>query len=137
MQLTKSVLSLLFFFPTISIAATDAECLKHLGGAYFGIECYSGLSKGIAAENTILKSKIYESIPKGNEDKILLNQYEYHQAVSKKYCQLTSDSMNNWKRPERTANPQAYDYDVVYYECVNDILVSENKFLKGLLENLR
>jgi hypothetical protein len=68
---------------------------------------------------------------------MLLKQYEQHQAVSKKYCQLTSDSMNDWKRPKRTANPQAYDYDVVYYECVYDILVSENKFLKGLLGNLK
>lgn len=137
MQLTKSAFSLLFIFPTISIAATDAECLKHLGGAYFGVECYSGLSNDVAAENSILISKINASIPQGNKDKVLLKQYERHQAVSKRYCQLTSDSMNDWKRPKRTANPQAYDYDVVYYECVYDILVSENKFLKGLLGNLK
>lgn len=135
MQLTKAVVFCIFSLPAISTAATDADCLKHLGGAFYGVECYNGLSNDIAAENIILLSKINATIPNGNNDKILLRQYERHQTESKKYCQLSSDSMNDWKRQKHTINPRYYDYDVVYYECIYDILVSQNKFLKNILNN--
>ena len=135
MQVTKIVMSLIFCLPAITSASTDPECLKHLGGAFSGVECYNGLSNDIAAENKILASKLLASIPKGNKNKTLLRQYENHQAEAKKYCELSRNSYTEWVSEKHSTNPRYYDYDVVYYECVYDILQAQNKFLKNLLSN--
>ena len=135
MQATKIIISLFFCVPVIASATTDPECLKHLGGAFAGVECYNGLSNDIAAENKILMDKIAATIPKRNKNKDLLWQYERHQMDSKKYCQLSRNSYTGWVTEKHSINPRYYDYDVVYYECIYDILQAQNKFLKNILKN--
>ena len=133
MQIIKAVISLIFFLPTISNATTDTECLNHLGGAFAGVECYNSLSNELTEENKTLINEIYATIPNGNKNKYLLNQYERHTTHSKKYCQLSRDSLTAWISEKHTINPRYYDYDVTYYECIYNILDNQNKFLKKYL----
>ena len=135
MQVIKAVICLIFCLPAVAYATTDAECLKHLGGAFAGVECYNGLSNDIAAENKMLLNKIYAIIPRGNKNIALLREYEYQFAKDKKYCQLSRDSLTGWLSEKHTINPRYYDYDVAYYECIYDLMKSQNKFIKNILSN--
>lgn len=135
-MIVRAVIGLILLFPLTSHAVTDAECLKHLGGAFAAVECYNGLSKDIAAENNILINKIAATIPKGNINKVILKRYVYQKAESKKYCQLSRDSLTEWVSEKQTINPRYYDYDVAYYECIFNILGEQNTFLKNILKNV-
>lgn len=135
MQATKAFANLVFLMPLICVAATDPECLKHLGGAFAGVECYNGLSNDMAEENKVLLSKISSTIPHGNKNKILLKKYEQYRVESKKYCVLSRDSYMGWVSEKKSVNPRYYDYDVVYHECIYDQLVEQNKFLKKIFWN--
>jgi len=120
----------------MSHAATDPECLKHLGGAFSGVECFNGLSNDLRQENKILAKKVDATIPPGNKNRELLNAYKRDQIASRKYCELTRESLTDWKPEQHLTNPRYHDSDVVYYECVYDLLKLENQFLKNLLKNI-
>lgn len=135
MRATKVITCIIFFAPLISIAETDPECIKHLGGAFAGVECYNGLSNDITAENKILIEKINSIIPKNNKNKTLLKKYVHYQIESKNYCALSRDSYTGWVSEKRVANPRYHDYDVIYHECIYEILINQNKFLKKILNN--
>jgi hypothetical protein len=126
---------LFFFLPILAKAATDAECLKHMGGAFAGVQCYVGLSNDLVAENQNLIKKIMKTIPKGNKNRNLLHQYEREQKDIKRFCQISRDSSTEWVSEKRPINPMYYQPDVIYYECVFESLEHQNKFLKKILNN--
>lgn len=117
-------------------ASTDPECLKHLGGAFGDVECFNGLSNDLKKENKKLAQNVASTIPKGNRNKILFDQYRKNQVNSQNFCELSRASMTNWVREAKTVNPRYHDYDVAYYECVYGLLEQENKFLKRLIKNI-
>lgn len=117
-------------------ASTDPECLKHLGGAFGDVECFNGLSNDLKKENKTLAQNVASTIPKGNRNKILFDQYRKNQVNSQNFCELSRASMTNWVREAKTVNPRYHDYDVAYYECVYGLLEQENKFLKRLIKNI-
>lgn len=116
-------------------ASTDPECLKHLGGAFGDVECFSGLSSDLKQENRKLVGSVAATIPKGNRNKRLLDEYLRNQVNAKNFCELSRQSLTNWISEPVTVNPRYHDYDVAYYECVYVLLEHENKFLKSLLKN--
>jgi hypothetical protein len=116
-------------------ASTDPECLKHLGGAFGDVECFNGLSNDLKQENRKLAGNVASTIPKGNRNKILLEQYLNNQVNAQNFCELSRASMTSWVREAVTVNPRYHDYDVAYYECVYGLLAQENKFLKSLIKN--
>lgn len=117
-------------------ASTDPECLKHLGGAFGDVECFNGLSNDLKQENRKLAGNVASTIPKGNRNKILLEQYLKNQVNAQNFCELSRASMTSWVREAATVNPRYHDYDVAYYECVYGLLEQENKFLKSLMKNV-
>lgn len=135
MRAIKVAICIALSIPGFCQAATDPECLKHLGGAFGDVECFNGLSNDLKQENSILADKVASTIPKGNRNKDLLNKYRRNQVESRKFCQLGRESLTNWAPEKKTVNPRYHDYDVAYYECVYDLLEQENKFLKSLLKN--
>jgi hypothetical protein len=116
-------------------AATDPECLKHLGGAFGDVECFNGLSNDLKQENRKLAESVASTIPNGNRNKDLLKAYLQNQVKSRDFCELGRESMTDWMREAPTVNPRYHDYDVAYYECVYGLLEQENRFLKSLLKN--
>jgi hypothetical protein len=116
-------------------ASTDPECLKHLGGAFGDVECFNGLSNELKQENRKLAENVASTIPRGNRNKILLEQYLKNQSNAQKFCELSRASMTSWVHEAVTVNPRYHDYDVAYYECVYGLLEQENKFLKSLVKN--
>ena len=135
MQFTRAVTCLIFCLPALAKAATDVECLKHMGGAFADVQCYVGLSNDLAGDNKILIDKIVKTMPKGNKNRNLLRQYEREQEGLRKYCQLSRDSSTEWVSEKHPINPMYYQPDVIYYECVFDSLEHQNKFLKKILSN--
>ncbi|MQR00968.1 hypothetical protein [Glaciimonas soli] len=129
-------ITLLIFFISNSYAATtNPECLNHLGGAFADVECYNGLSNDLIEENKILINKISSTIPAENPNKNLLKQYAHQQKESKKYCQLSRDSLNAWVTEKPASNPRYFYYDAAYYQCVYDNNKYSNGFLKEILKN--
>ncbi len=135
MSVIKIAIGVLFFLPGISTAATDPACLKHLGGALAGVQCFVGLSDDLNASNKDLLAKILVTIPKGNKNRNALQSYALEQKKAKKYCELSRASSTQWRIEKRAAQPMYYQPDVIYFQCVYDNLERENRFLNDLLKN--
>ena len=127
----------LFFFclPCLVSAATSADCLNHLGGAFAGVECYNGLANDISIENRNLISRISESIPAGTKQRALLKQYERNQTAAKQFCQLGRNAANDWAVGKEIGGTRYHNYDVIYYECIYNLVSNENIFLKAILKS--
>lgn len=136
MRATRIAAFALMTVSTLCHAATDPECLKHLGGAFGDVECFNGLSNDLKQENRKLADSVASTIPARNRNKALLNGYLRNQVASRNFCELSRQSMTSWVPEAATVNPRYHDYDVAYYECVYRLLEQENKFLKGLLKNV-
>lgn len=135
MRVTKTAACVIMSLSGICHASTNPECLKHLGGAFGDVECFNGLSSDLKQENRKIVESVAATIPNGNRNKRLLDEYLRNQAKARKFCELSRQSMTNWVREAVTVNPRYHDYDVAYYECVYVLLEQENKFLKSLFKN--
>lgn len=134
MRLIK--LALFLLFPVVAFADTDPECLNHLGGAFAGVECYNGLAVALQEENDSLAKQILKKIPRTSGDALLLRTYIRSVNNNKKFCDLQKNSYADWKIERPSINPRYYDYDVVYFECIYDQKLEQNRFFKKILENL-
>jgi hypothetical protein len=135
MQTIKIAVGFAMSISSFCHASTDAECLKHLGGAFGDIECFNGLSNKLKQENRKLAENVTLTIPNGNRNKGILKEYLRNQVKSRNFCEHSRESMTNWMHETVAVNPRYHDYDVAYYECVYVLLEQENKFLKSLLKN--
>lgn len=63
----KAALALTTLLPIVTFAATDKDCLNHLGGAFGDVECYNGLSNDLRARNQDLYVQVTATIPKDNK----------------------------------------------------------------------
>jgi hypothetical protein len=136
MRATKIAACFVMSISSFCHASTDPECLKHSGGAFGNVECFNGLSNDLKQENKKLAEDVDSTIQNGNRNKGLLKEYLRNQVKSRKFCELSRESMTNWTREAVTVNPRYHDYDVAYYECVYVLLAQENKLLKSLLKNV-
>ena len=132
---TKIAACIAMSLSSLCHAATDPECLKHLGGAFGDVECFNGLSNDLKQENRKLAESVASTMPKGSRNKDLLKAYLQNQIKLRDFCELSRESMTDWVHEAPTVNPRYHDYDVAYYECVYGLLDQENKFLKSLLKN--
>lgn len=135
MRVVKLAIWSMLLMPGIGRATVDPECLRHLGGAFADVECYNSLSNSIEIENKRLAREITVTIPTGSRNKGLLISYLQNQMKSRRYCELSRDSLAEWVTVKRVQNPRYFYYDVAYYQCVYDNLAHQNRFLKQLLEN--
>ncbi|MYN46721.1 hypothetical protein GTP23_16865 [Pseudoduganella sp. FT93W] len=136
MRVIRNLIGVLLGMVTLCHAATDPECLKHLGGAFGDVECFNGLSIELKKENQVLVKEISASIPSGNKNRNLVKDYLRHQEKGRDFCELSRQSLTNWKREVKAKNPRYYDYDVAYYECLYLLVEQENRFLKNLSKNV-
>ena len=138
MRATKSthwIAALLLWAPLMASAATDPECLKHLGGALSGAECFIGLSNDLKANNKEVVEKIIATIPKGNKNRTVLQNYMRAQASANQYCELARQSATVWIDEKRGPKAMYNQPDVIYLQCIYDNLEHQNKFLKDVLKN--
>jgi hypothetical protein len=136
MQAIKIAACIAMSISNTCFAATDPECLKHLGGAFGDVECFNGLSAELTKENVKLGSDVASTIPNGNRNRSLLKAYLRNQVQSRNYCELSRNAITNWRREAVPVHPRYHDYDVAYYECVYMLLVQENRFLKNLYKGI-
>ncbi|MBS1140762.1 MAG: hypothetical protein H6R13_2215 [Proteobacteria bacterium] len=115
-----------------SFAETDPECIKHLGGAFSGVECYNGLSTDLEIKNRQLVQKLLVAIPKNHSDRSLLKKYETTAKASERFCSLSKNIYAKWQLEANSKNPRYFDYDVVYYECIYNQKLEQNNFLNSL-----
>lgn len=108
-------------------AATNPECLEHLGGGYSDAECFAGLRIDIVRDNKKLYDQIASKIPGGNAHKRLLDQYMAAQDNAVKFCQLQRDAGSRWE-----TNPAGSMYPALYQQCVYELRKEQNRFLRGL-----
>jgi hypothetical protein len=120
---------------TSAAAETDPACLKHLGGAFYGVECYNGLGNDLRKSNSELKTRLLKIIPRNNPNVARLNRYLRNLDEAMKTCEITSESMNSWRPAEHAANPRYVDTDVLFYECKYRLLKHQNEFLNSLLSH--
>lgn len=130
-----SLLFLLFF--AVSAQADqkmDSNCLNHLGGAFMGVECYNSLSADMELKNKSLEKEIISKIPARSSDRAVFKKNILAARESESFCRLQKNAYANWKVEKKVNGARYYDYDVVYFECVYDKKIENNKFLTQLLE---
>lgn len=137
MRATNIAACLAMSMSALCHAATNPECLNHLGGAFAGVECFNGLANDLKQQNKKLAEEVAASIPNSNRNKGRLKDYLRNQLAARNSCELSRESMTKWVREPAVINPRYHDYDVAYYECVYVLLEAENKFLQNLLKNAR
>ena len=135
MRLIKFAACIVMSMSSLCHAATDPECLKHLGGAFGDVECFNGLSNDLKQENSKLAESVASTMPKESKNRNLLKAYLQNQVKARDFCELSRESMTDWVREAESVNPRYHDYDVAYYQCVYSLLEQENRFLKSLLKN--
>lgn len=135
MPLIKAITVASILFPVVAHAQPDPECLKHLGGAFSGVECYNGLANDLRLENRLLSKKIAATIPKNSKSKSLLTSYMKNEVSSYKFCNLTKGAYAGWQIDSQSTPPRYRDYDVVYFECVYSKVLEQNRFLKKMYED--
>lgn len=122
-------------FPVAASAATDPQCIKHLGGAFAGVECFNGLTNDLKAKNADAVAKLRRAIPAGSPNARRLADYldRYRQLVGD--CELAREAMDGWKAVKPDGGARYRDADVPYYECIYDLQAAQDVFLTRLLEN--
>lgn len=135
MQPIRVIPFALILFSVLAHAEMDPECLKHLGGAFAGVECYNGLANDLRTENIRLFKEIIATVPKNSKSKALLSSYMKNEVNSHKFCNLLKESYANWQIDSPSKPPRYHDYDVVYFECVYSKVLEQNRFLNKIYEN--
>lgn len=115
---------------------TDSECLNHLGGALSGVECFNGLANGLKKDNMRLFREINSTIPKHRKSRSLLRDYMLSEKAGIRFCALYKNSYLHWNIEKSLSTPQYHDFDVVYYECIYNRRLEQNRFLNILQQNL-
>jgi hypothetical protein len=113
--------------------ASDAEeCLKHLGGAFYGVECYSKVIREIESRITS-KSTSVESMNKNEVYQRTFRSYLHMNEKIESFCVLPRDASAGWRRPEHETPPTYIDSDVIFLECKYNLLKAEEKFLDMII----
>jgi hypothetical protein len=108
---------------------SDSVCLQHLGGGYGDVVCYSGLQKKLVADNKILYKKLRATIPKGNINAKLLDEYMAAQNASVKYCELPRNAGAEWETEHGGSM-----FPALQAECIYNLRKAQNEFLKDVLD---
>jgi hypothetical protein len=127
--------ALVLAFPAPAAAATDPECLKHLGGAFAGVECFNGLANDLQARNAESVRALQAVIPAASPNRRRLTDYLAHYRQLVRDCDLARESMDDWKPVKPDAGARYRDADVLYYQCVYDLQSAQATFLSRLLAN--
>ncbi|MHB9835356.1 hypothetical protein Q8F57_010995 [Paraburkholderia terrae] len=137
MPLTER-LGLVFLLLPLSVSAsagTNPECLKHLGGTGFDVNCYGGLTTDIKADSERIYRKLADSMPQGNANRKLLDEYMSAQAAAEKFCVLEKEAGTNWMP---SPSPNTYNmWDGIYAECVYETRKQQNARLRSLLKSYK
>ncbi len=121
--------------PAAASAATDAECLKHLGGAFAGVECFNGLANDLKSKNAEAVLKLQRAIPAGNPNRRRLADVLERYRQLARDCDLARESMDDWTPVKPEGGARYRDADVVYYQCVYDLQAAQDILLTRLIGN--
>lgn len=127
--------ALALVLPAAAAAATDPECLKHLGGAFAGVECFNGLANELKAKNAQSVQKLQRAIPARSADRRRLLDYLERYRQLARDCDLARESMDDWKAVKPEGGARYRDADVLYYQCLYDLQSAQDVFLTRLLDN--
>lgn len=128
---------ILALFFTTSIQAgqeVDSSCLNHLGGAFIGVECYNSLAIEMESKNKLLEKAILLKMSAENTDRVFFKKYILVARQSESFCRLQKNAYANWNFEKKANGARYYDYDVIYFECVYNKRIENNKFLAQLFE---
>lgn len=128
---------LLVFFFTVPVQADqkiDSSCLNHLGGAFMGVECYNRLALEVESKNKLLEKEIFSKIPARSSDRVVFKKNILAARQSELFCRLQKNAYANWNIDNKENGARYYDYDVVYFECIYNKKIENNKFLSQLFE---
>lgn len=128
-------LALMFFASVATMnmahAKTNPACLDHLGGSASDMLCYRGLTNDIVADNQATYQTLHKSIPAGNPNVKLLDDYMASENEASRFCMLDKQAGTGWKA---SATPNfANEWDVVYAQCVYEQRLAQNRRLHSLL----
>ena len=76
---------------TSAAAETDPACIQHLGGAFYGVECYNGLANDLRKSNSELKTRLLKIIPRNNRNVRRLDRYLQNMDEAMKACEITGE----------------------------------------------
>jgi hypothetical protein len=126
------IFPLLVAVSDVALGKTDPSCLKHLGGTGYDIACYDGLTKDILLDSNTTYEKIKRTIPAGNRNAKLLDEYMKSQDDSERFCALNKEAGTKW---ESSPTPGHYNmWDSVYAECAYEQRRIQNKRLHEILK---
>lgn len=136
MPRTKMALLLVFVSlaaSTTAAAKTSAECLKHLGGTSYDVDCYGGLSKDIVRDSERVYKHLRDSMPVDSPNRKLIGAYMQAQVEAEKFCTLEKEAGTDWQ-PAPSTN--SYNmWDARYSACVYETRKLQNERLHGLLKS--
>jgi hypothetical protein len=137
MPLTRR-LGLVFLLLPLSLSAsasTSPECLKHLGGTGFDVNCYGGLTTDIKADSERIYRQLADSMPRGNANRQLLDEYMSAQTAAEKFCTFEKEAGTGWMP---SPSPDTYNmWDGIYAECVYETRKQQNARLRSLLKRYK
>ena len=136
MQPTRLALLLVFTSlaaSTTAAAKTSAECLKHLGGTSYDVDCYGGLTKDIVQDSGRVYKHLRNSMPTDSPNRKLIDGYMQVQAEAEKFCTLEKEAGTDWQ-PAPSAN--SYNmWDARYSACIYETRKLQNARLHNLLKS--
>jgi len=117
--------------PVLALAKTNPECLKHLGGTSYDVDCYGGLTKDIQQDSERVYQKLRNSIPVASKFRQLLNEYMESQTTTEKFCLLDKEAGTDW---EPSPSTDSYNmWDAIYAGCIYNTRKIQNARLHSLL----
>jgi hypothetical protein len=125
-------LCLLLLVDTPAMPETNPECLRHLGGTSYDVDCYVGLTKDIQKDSGRVYKQLQNSMPVGNKFRQLLDEYMATQTAAEKFCLLDKEAGTDWKPSPST---DSYNmWDAIYAGCIYNTRKLQNVRLHGLLK---
>ncbi|MCG5075147.1 hypothetical protein [Paraburkholderia tagetis] len=130
-----SAISLAIFLSIFNIPAiskANPECLKHLGGTSYDVDCYDGLTKEVEQDSERVYEKLRNSMPVGSKFRQLLDEYMTTQTAAEKFCLLDKEAGTNW---EPSPSTDSYNmWDGIYAGCIYKTRKTQNTRLHNLLK---
>lgn len=123
---------LFFLAGTSAISKTNPECLQHLGGTSYDVDCYIGLTKDIQNDSERVYKQLRDSIPVGSNFHQLLDEYMASQTAAEKFCLLDKEAGTDW---EPSSSTDSYNmWDAIYAGCIYNTRKLQNIRLHSLLK---
>jgi len=130
-----SAAALFFLLSLASVSAiskTEPDCLNHLGGTSYDVDCYGGLTKDIEGDSERVYRQLRKTIPVSSKFRQLLDEYMATQNAAEKFCLLDKEAGTDW---EPSPSTDSYNmWDGIYAGCIYNMRKAQNARLRSLLK---